>query len=367
MKPIITAIGTAVPRFKANQMKIAQFMSKAHQFINGKEHKLFSLYKATEINSRYTVIEDYGSDTVRSFFPDTPDLEPFPSTEKRMAIYRKEAKILSKQAIQNCLQKMEDFDKSSITHLITISCTGMYAPGLDIELIKELELKSSTKRTAINFMGCYAAINGLKVADAICRADEHARVLVVAVELCTIHFQKKLTNDNLFANALFADGAAAMVIQNQPRKGINLRIENFVCALDENSEEDMAWEIGDSGFEMKLSAYVPGVIKNGIKSLSKSLIEGLADTRDVDYYAIHPGGKKIIDVIEEELDLSSLDTRYSRSVLRDFGNMSSPTVLFVLERIANDLTSKDDSKRIMSFAFGPGLTMEGALLSIEYH
>jgi predicted naringenin-chalcone synthase len=242
----------------------------------------------------------------------------------------------------------------------------MYAPGLDIEFIKELGLKSSTKRTAINFMGCYAAINGLKVADAICRADEHARVLVVAVELCTIHFQKKLTNDNLFANALFADGAAAMVIQNQPRKGINLRIENFVCALDENSEEDMAWEIGDSGFEMKLSAYVPGVIKNGIKSLSKSLIEGLADTRDVTYYAIHPGGKKIIDVIEEELDLSPLDTRYSRSVLRDFGNMSSPTVLFVLERIVNDLTSKDDSKKIMSFAFGPGLTMEGALLSIEH-
>jgi predicted naringenin-chalcone synthase len=367
MKAHITSIGTAVPKYKSDQMDIASFMAKAHQFINGKEQKLFSLYKATRIETRYSVIADYSSKSGNTFFPDTPTLEPFPTTNDRMDIYKKEALGLSKRAISECLDLVKHVSTNDITHIITISCTGMYAPGLDIELIHELDLPANTKRTAINFMGCYAAINGLKVADAICRADDHAKVLMVAVELCTIHFQKEATDDNLFANALFGDGAAAVLIEGQVSGGLSLSLEKFVCALDANSSDDMAWKIGDFGFEMKLSSYVPAVIKNGIKRLTKDLMYELSNDADIDYYAIHPGGKKIIDVIQEELALSPDHTCYSREVLKNYGNMSSPTVLFVLKSIMDSLTDKDKGKHILSFAFGPGLTLEGSLLKIHYN
>jgi predicted naringenin-chalcone synthase len=366
MSSFITSIGTAVPKYKSSQMDIANFMAKAHNYINGKEQKLVSLYKATRIETRYSVIEDYSSKNGRSFFPNTPDLEPFPSTNDRMKVYRTEALKLSKDAIAACLNERKEFKLSEITHIITISCTGMYAPGLDIELIQDLGLPSNTKRTAINFMGCYAAINGLKVADSICRSDPESKVLVVAVELCTIHFQKEATNDNLFANALFADGAAAVIVEGAPSKDISLSLDKFVCALDNDSSDDMAWKIGDFGFEMKLSAYVPGIIQNSIKELSYDLIADIKEEEgNIDYYAIHPGGKKIIDVIEKELDLNPADTVHSREVLRNFGNMSSATVLFVLKQIHKQLSQSDDGKSIMSFAFGPGLTLEGLLLKIH--
>jgi predicted naringenin-chalcone synthase len=285
-----------------------------------------------------------------------------------MKVYKSEALNLSKRAIADCIDQADGATLHEITHLITISCTGMYAPGLDIELIHELGLRSDTKRTAINFMGCYAAINGLKIADAICRADASARVLMVAVELCTIHFQKEATDDNLFANALFADGAAAVLIESAPRRGLSLSMEKFVCELDDNSSDDMAWAIGNYGFEMKLSAYVPRVIQSGIRQLSASLLDNLRKEKiEIDYYAIHPGGKKIVDVIEAELQLAPEDTSHSREVLRNYGNMSSPTVLFVLRQIMNKLTIAENHKHIMSFAFGPGLTLEGALLEIHYN
>jgi predicted naringenin-chalcone synthase len=368
MKAYVTAIGTAVPQYKSNQMDIAKFMSKAHNYINGHELKLQSLYKATSIETRYSVLKDYSSQNGNSFFPNSADLEPFPTTGDRMKVYKSEALNLSKRAIEDCIARVDGAALHDITHLITISCTGMYAPGLDIELIHELGLPSDTKRTAINFMGCYAAINGLKVADAICRSDANAKVLMVAVELCTIHFQKEATDDNLFANALFADGAAAVLIEGTPRRGLSLSMEQFVCELDANSSDDMAWAIGNYGFEMKLSAYVPKVIQNGISQLSANLLDNLQKHNiKVDYYAIHPGGKKIVDVIEAELQLTPEDTAPSREVLKNYGNMSSPTVLFVLRQIMNKITIADNHKHIMSFAFGPGLTLEGALLEIHYN
>jgi alpha-pyrone synthase len=366
MKSYINAIGTAVPQYKSKQLDIADFMSKAHRFEGPEEKKLFALYKSTRIETRHSVIEDYGYKTVNSFFPNRPTLEQFPTTSDRMAVYQREALSLSKVAIKKCFDQQRNFDKNDVTHLITISCTGMYAPGLDIELIRDLGLSPTVKRTAINFMGCYAAFNGLKMADTICRADGDAKVLMVAVELCTLHFQKEYTDDNLFANALFADGAAAVLVEGAPKMGTSLEMENFVCTLDPDSSDDMAWKIGDFGFEMRLSSYVPAVIKNGIKNLTSNLLADLnREHLDVSYYAIHPGGKKIVDVIEEELGLTPNDTRFSREILKNYGNMSSPTVLFVLNLIREQLSEKDNGKHIMSFAFGPGLTLESALLKIQ--
>src|SRR5699024_10541350 len=147
-----------------------------------------------------------------------------------------------------------------ITHLITVSCTGMYAPGLDIEIVQEARLSPSVKRTAINFMGCYAAFNAIKVGDAICKAEAEARVLIVCVELCSIHFQKKKDDDNILSNALFGDGAAAIVLQSTPPQAASLALERFHCDLSFEGKQEMAWHIGDHGFEMRLSAYVPDMI-----------------------------------------------------------------------------------------------------------
>jgi len=242
----------------------------------------------------------------------------------------------------------------------------MYAPGLDIDLVKSLNLSSSVNRLCINFMGCYAAFNAIKLADSFCAADPKAKVLIVCTELCSIHFQKEFTEDNLLANALFADGAAALLIEGEPRRGVNLKPVSFFCDLAPEGEQDMAWTVGDLGFEMKLSAYVPEIIKNGIAKLTSNLLAQISQQlTDVSYYAIHPGGKKILEVIEQELDLSKADNRAAYEVLKNYGNMSSPTVLFVLNEISKNLTNTDDGKKILSFAFGPGLTLESMVLEIH--
>ena len=199
------------------------------------------------------------------------NLVPYPAPLlQRAAIH---ALNLSARAIHHCLDKVTAFDKKSITHIIVVSCTGMYAPGLDIDIIKALDLPTHTQRLCINFMGCYAAFNAMKLAHSVCASDEHASVLVVCAELCSIHFQKENTEDNWLANSLFADGAAAVLVESIPRKGINLKPLHFHCDLALNGDKDMAWSIGDNGFEMRLSSYIPDIIREGIKKLTHTLLQ----------------------------------------------------------------------------------------------
>ena len=330
--------------------------------------KLRALYRATGIETRYSVLGDYGRENGYDFFPDNELLSPFPSTKQRLDIFKRYSMNLSLVSVDRCLKKIVSFDLSEISHIIIVSCTGMYAPGLDIDLVKALGLKTSINRTCINFMGCYAAFNALKLADLFCSDDDNAKVLVVCTELCTIHFQKENTEDNMLANALFADGSAAILVESQPRAGINLKPISFHCDLATEGEQDMAWTVGDWGFEMKLSTYVPDVIRGGIKNLTGKLLEQIAhNLSDVSYFAIHPGGKKILEVIEQELNISTDSNKYAYEILKQYGNMSSPTVLFVLNEILNNLNQQDHGKTILSFAFGPGLTLESALLNIEIH
>jgi predicted naringenin-chalcone synthase len=214
-------------------------------------------------------------------------------------------------------------------------------------------------------MGCYAAFNALKLAHSFCGNDPQSKVLIVCTELCSLHFQKENTNDNLLANALFGDGSASILVEGTPRKGLNLKPEIFHCEIADSSLEDMAWTVGDVGFEMKLSAYVPDVIQRGIRELTARLLDRVSGTfADVTYFAIHPGGKKILEVIEKELGLSKQQNAHAYEVLRKYGNMSSPTVVFVLKELCNNLNGVDQNKKILSFAFGPGLTMESMLLSV---
>lgn len=376
MPSLINAIGTAVPRHKIEQSSIVKFMTKAHQMDTEEAQRLQALYRASGIKYRHSVLPDFGLTQDFCFFPDNENMEPFPSIGQRMELYREEALKLSLQAVENCLDSQNIIQTKEITHLIMVSCTGMYAPGIDIELVNELELSGSVQRSCINFMGCYAAFNALKVADHIISAVPHAKVLVVCTELCTIHFQKKKDEDTLLANALFADGSAAVLLSNQVEEGkVQLALEQFYCNLAPEGKEDMAWHIGDFGFEMKLSAYVPEVIRKGIRQLTERLVSQLSlentafeeEERDkvAEYFAIHPGGKRILQVIEEQLGLSAEDNRYAYHILREFGNMSSPTILFVLKSLLNDLTASDHDKQVLSFAFGPGLTLESMLLRIR--
>jgi len=361
----ITSISTANPPHRFDQMKVAEFMIKTQNMNEAESRQLRAIYRASGIKSRYSSIPDFGNEVEDyQFFPPNQSAEPFPSTSHRMDHFNQHALPVSLQAAKNCLKNK---DLRQITHLITISCTGMNAPGLDIQLVEALELSFSVQRTAVNFMGCYAAFNALKLADAIVRADPQAQVLIVGTEFCTLHFHKEKDENNLLANALFGDGSAAVLVEGKPGPGTSLRMQQFFCDLAPVGKQEMAWKIGDHGFEMKLTRKVPDVIKLGIKQLYINLLNSLEDqVNQIDFYAIHPGGKKILKVIEEELELSSHDNRWAYQVLAENGNMSSVTVLFVLKSIMEHLQESDHNKNILSFAFGPGLTLESMLLNIHH-
>ncbi len=363
----IASIGTAVPKNRFPQSVLSDFMVRAMQLDYVGSRKLKTIFRASGIAYRHSVLEDYGKTSGFTFYANADDFEPFPSTERRVAEYRTHALALSIEAIQDCLGDRKDFKVDSITHLITVSCTGMYAPGLDIELVKALDLRPNVQRTTINFMGCYAAFNAIKAGDAFCKADKQSKVLIVCTEMCSLHFQKEGTDDNLLANGLFADGSAAILMEASLPKGCSLSPVAFHNALSFTDEQHMAWGIGNFGFEMKLSSYVPDVIQGGIRKLTTEMLEKIdKKVSDIKHFAIHPGGKKILEVIEKELNINKNQNRPAYHVLNNFGNMSSPTVLFVLKEIFKNLNSEDENSEVLSFAFGPGLTLESILFNIHH-
>lgn len=361
----ITAIATANPAYLFRQQDIASFMQRTMQLNEQDSRKLNVLFKASGIETRYSMLEDYGKTRDFTFFSNLDSFEPFPSTKKRNDAYQQYAPLLSTAAANKALLQ-SGIESKEITHLITVSCTGSYAPGLDVDLVEALQLPLSVQRTNIHFMGCYAAFNALKVADAFCRINEAVKVLVVCTELCTLHFQKQNSEDNLLANALFADGSAAIVVEASSAKK-SLKLTGMYSELAPQGIKEMAWAIGDWGFEMRLSSYVPDVIRNGIKALTHKLIKSLnLSPDDIRHYAIHPGGKKILETIEQELGLSKEQNKWAYHVLKNYGNMSSPTVLFVLKEIFDRLEQRNDKENLISFAFGPGLTLESMLFQYQH-
>ncbi len=356
----IIAIGTAVPAFKHEQSAILDFMQRVYALTDEEQRKLKFLYRQGGIETRYSVIPDYSLPaTAWAFYSPTENLEPFPKLEKRMQWYQQYAAQLSLNAVNKCI---ENFTDQSITHLITVSCTGMSAPGLDLELLELLDLPLTTFRTSVNFMGCYAAIHALKIADAFCKADKKANVLIVCTELCTLHFQKEHSVDNMTSSMLFADGAAAVLVTgNEDQEGLS--IENFYSMVSLKGKKDMAWELSSKGFLMTLSSYVPDMIEGDFDVLVREALK-MANLRkeDITNWCIHPGGKKILEAVHKSLGFTNGQLEPCYEILRDFGNMSSPTVLFVLEKIMKSLNSKGENT-IFGAAFGPGLTMETFILS----
>jgi len=356
----IISIGTAVPEYKHEQEKIFEFMSRVYAINEVEKRKLRFLYKHSGIKTRYSALADYSLPASEwNFFIPTENLEPFPSIEKRMKAFRENAAPLSLKAIADCTEKFKD---QKITHLITVSCTGMSAPGLDLELIELLNLPATTWRTSINFMGCYAAIHALKLADVICKADEKANVLIVCVELCTLHFQKKYTPDNISSAILFSDGAAAVLVSGN-KKAEGLSIDHFYSSVSFKSKQEMVWELSSSGFLLTLSGYIPELIEEDFnKIVSECLSETDLTKEDITHWCIHPGGKRILEAVHNSLQFTNGQLQSCYDVLSDHGNMSSPTILFVLKRIKESL-DKNKPSNIFGAAFGPGLTMETFVLS----
>ncbi|WP_026905201.1 type III polyketide synthase [Pedobacter glucosidilyticus] len=365
MSSVISAIGTSNPSNQFAQSRILEFMKEAHQLDSNQARRLEKLYQVSGIDYRHSVLQDFGRQKGNySFFGNDAGLNPFPTTASRGFVYEQNALQIALKAVENCLKQL-DFNPQNISHLITVSCTGMYAPGLDIELVEKLGLKPDTERTCINFMGCYGAFNALKVADYICRAQPTAKVLIVDVELCTLHFQKENTLDNWLANSLFADGAAAVLVQHEAQTDDKLfQINSFYSELISQARNEMAWRIGDFGYEMQLTSQVAKQIKGGIKNIADKLLKkAQLAFDDIGQYAIHPGGRRILEVCDDAFQLHPYQNEHAYEVLRNFGNMSSATVLFVLAALGKKLKTKQQEEKILSFAFGPGLTFESMVLT----
>lgn len=354
MNSHITSISTAVPKYKVGQTQVLNFMAGVNDMDEAQSHDLEVLYRATGIDTRYSVLKDFTKSPEESEYFNKNSL---PTTSQRLKLFKSESLNLSLESANSCIAQ-SGISKEEITHLIIVSCTGLHAPGLDIDLIYKLGLRHNVERLAINFMGCYAAFNAVKAADAICKSSD-SKVLIVCTELCSIHFQKGTDEDTLLANALFGDGSASLLVESKPSKNHSLQIIAAHCDLLPAGETEMAWEVGEFGFEMKLSSYVPDVISTGISTLLKKY------NQSFDFYAIHPGGKRILKVIEEQLKISKNQNFQAHEVLRKYGNMSSPTILFVLKHIFDDLKKADSKKEILAMAFGPGLTLESLTLKVN--
>ncbi len=360
----ILGIGTALPH-----LSISQADSCAHALeVNfGNENKaqvLQSLYRRTTIERRSLVMaKPYGA--VQSIDADFYPPSESPTTAARMERYNIEIAPLSRRSCEEALAAAQ-VDAREITHLVTASCTGFAAPGFDLQLIKKLSLSPSTYRTHIGFMGCHGALNALRTAHAFC-TDEKAVVLVCAAEICSMHFQYSQSAQAAVSNALFADGAAAVVLKScQPdaqdcankSEPSYAHSKSFVIA---DSEDAMTWQIGDNGFLMTLSPTVPALIE---EHLPDFIHQWLADNQlkidSIKSWAVHPGGPRILDAVQSCLNLPPEILTISRQVLAQCGNMSSPTVLFILQRILAQ--AEGDMLPCVMLAFGPGLTIEAALI-----
>lgn len=356
----IVSISSAVPAWQHQQENICFFAEKIYCYSDTDSRKMKFLYRHSGISTRYSVIPDYSAaETDRQFYEKTADLEPFPSLEKRMQCYADNAAGLSVKAICKCIDGLIGAD--AITHLITVSCTGMSAPGLDLEIMESMGLKSNISRTSVNFMGCYAAIHALKMADAICKVDTTANVVIVCTELCTLHFQKENSIDNITSTLLFADGSAAVLVQHDSSANKGFTMKKFYSEVEFKGKKDMSWSLSSKGFLMTLSGYVPDLLKEDFNCLvEKALQNASLKKEQVSHWCIHPGGKKILEAIQKSASLTPGHLQHSYDVLNEYGNMSSPTVLFVLEKIWQELKDAPTSTgaTVFTAAFGPGLTME---------
>jgi alpha-pyrone synthase len=346
----INRIGTAVPPFDVHR----RFVDFASSLLTGKAaKKLFHrMAERGKIDHRFSFLRPGLDETcfdTEGFY----QRGQFPDTSERMRFFERHAPTLAAQALNNI--DLCSF-KDEVTHLVVACCTGFYAPGLDIDIVKQFGLRSTVERTIVGFMGCYAAVSALKLARHIVRSEPGAKVVVVSVELCTIHLQEIDNLEQMLCFFLWGDGCSASLVSAEP-SGIELR--SFHSTVIAQSADQMAWRIGPRGFDMMLSGRVPQTLARALPCNIVSILGGRR-IRDIELWAIHPAGRSILDAIGSAMDLDDEALGCSREVLRRFGNMSSATITFVLKAMI-DRKLKGLG---CGMAFGPGLTAESMIFEL---
>lgn len=337
----ITSLGTALPPHRFEQQRL--YAEALGGYFDGNP-RAEAIFAHPAIAARHSVLAD-----PVAFFAGRP------GAGARNAIYAAEAPALARQAAERCLARA-GMAASEVDTLVTITCTGYMTPGVDIQLARDLGMRQDLRRYALGGMGCYAAFPGLACAGQAIRAGDARRALVVAVELCSLHFQAEPDTDNVVSSALFADGAAAALLE--AGDGPGWAIEELTTATLYNTGRHMTWQLTDTGFRMHLSSYVPLILKEAVRPWLAAWLAGRGLTlADVARWGLHPGGARILDGLRDALELPEDALAASREVLRECGNMSSATIFFVLDQLA-----AEPGERAALLAFGPGLTMEGALL-----
>lgn len=363
-------IATAVPKHCITKENLVDFYSKAiasqnptaavTNYLTRKKISIFN--DKTKILHRYSCIPDFNDNTDFELF--SPN-NYSPSVEKRMQVYKKQLMPLATTAIDKVIRQTK-LKTTDFTHLITVSCTGLFAPGFEFLVAEHYKLHE-VEKLAVNFAGCYAALKALKHANYIAKADPDACILIVCAELSTLHFNPSEENEDILANLLFADGAAAAVVCGENSPHITdlpiLKIDAIGSSFVPNTLDLMTWDISSNGFRMFLSKQIVNKIKETIRTAVDTFLE--APLSDIDYWAIHPGGIKIVEAVKTSLNLSEAQVEDSIDVLKNYGNMSSPTILFVINNIFQKLKKNENhsNEQLFSCAFGPGLTIEMVLFS----
>src|SRR4051812_12477881 len=375
MTVYVRSLETAVPGTKLIQSEARDVFAAQPGLTRLGSRLVNTCFDGAAIDTRFTAVQEL-TNTSRSENPQFYDPETGlllnPSTKVRNDIFAREATKLFVEASRAALAAAPELDLLDITHLVTVSCTGFFNPGPDYKVVRELGLNPAVQRYHLGFMGCYAAFPALRAAKLFCEADPNAVVLVVCAELCSLHVRTSNDPDTIMGSALFADGAAAAVVT--AREGTAetalLKLDHFETVLTPVGEDSMAWNIGDHGFEMVLGNYVPHIINDHIVGALEPLLACEPELAALPYtaiphWAIHPGGRSILDKVQSRLGLSDAQLVPARDILRHYGNMSSATVLFVLKYILEQPLQEGHARdeRICSMAFGPGLTVETGLFT----
>lgn len=355
MAAYINRIATEVPPHDVHAAFVSYALSLFEK--DARSSRLLQrMIERSGIEHRYSVLAP-APDCPRGFSLDTDSFyirgQP-PDTAARMRLFEARAPELAAQAIEKLALGA---DRDRISHLLITCCTGFSAPGLDIEVIRRCRLPATAERTIIGFMGCYAAINALKLARHIVRSDPDARVLILNLELCTLHLQETIDIPQLLCFLLFSDGCAASLVSAEPR---GIALERFKGVLLPDTHDLMRWNIGNSGFDMVLSGQVPSAIHDALRASSNEIF-GTAPEPAIDLWAVHAGGRTILDAVEQALGLGPAALSASREVLCRYGNMSSATVMFVLKKL---MRSAANGTAGCAMSFGPGLVAETMLFRI---
>ncbi|WP_106815454.1 type III polyketide synthase [Microbacterium timonense] len=362
----IVSIGTAVPGTLIRQESVRELFASQPGVDRLTRRRIQAVFDASAIQQRHTVLSELApphvAPTGETAFVDAEGTLLSPGTAERNDLYIRLAPALTAQAARTALHDA-GVEASAVTHVVTVSCTGSFAPGPDYRLVRDLGLEPTVERAHLGFIGCAAALPALRVATALAATRADAVVLVVCTELCSLHVRASADPQQIVAASVFADGAAAAIVTADPAVGRpgGLQLDRFGTALTSEGETDMVWTIGDQGFEMVLSAEVPRIIGREIRG---AVGRFLGNEAEPELWAVHPGGRSVLDRVEGGLGLPPDALAASRAVLRDFGNMSSATILFILAALLDD-RHVGDGTRVAGLAFGPGLTVESALITVR--